>query len=212
EGLGFAVTSKVARQLLEQKSFWSGVGGYLLSGDLAKVFILPPPGAGLLVQRVAAGPPADRIGLKGGSTRATIGDDDIVVGGDIIFGILAASGQERHLTRGPLTLDRHLKDATGAGRGLPPGLPALLTALATAARTLSRQVRRAALSGSLGYSGDTNVTGDSQKKLDVIGDETMLEAAASSGVVAAVVSEELKGAKLLDERAEARTILCIDPI
>ena len=116
------------------------------------------------------------------------------------------------MTRGPITLDRHLKDATGAGRGLPPGLPALLTALATAARTLSRQVRRAALSGSLGYSGDTNVTGDSQKKLDLIGDETMLEAAASSGVVAAVVSEELKGAKLLDERAEAHTILCIDPI
>jgi serine protease Do len=88
EGLGFAVTSTVARQLLEQKSFWSGVGGYLLSGDLARVFNLPPPGAGLLVQRVAAGSPADRIGLKGGSTRATIGDDDIVVGGDIILSVM----------------------------------------------------------------------------------------------------------------------------
>lgn len=113
------------------------------------------------------------------------------------------------MTRGPITFDRHLKDA---GRGLPAGLPALLAALAAASKTLARQVRRAALSGSLGYSGDTNVTGDSQKKLDVIGDETMLEAVASSGVVAAVVSEELKGAKLLAERAEARTVLCIDPL
>jgi len=91
EGLGFAVTSKVARQLLEQKSFWSGVGGYMLSGDLARVFNLPPPGAGLLVQRVAAGSPAEKIGLKGGSTRATIGDDDIVVGGDIILSVMGIS-------------------------------------------------------------------------------------------------------------------------
>ena len=35
EGLGFAVTSKVARQLLERKSFWSGLGGYMLSGTMA---------------------------------------------------------------------------------------------------------------------------------------------------------------------------------
>ena len=88
EGLGFAVTSKVARQLLEQKSFWSGVNGYLLSGDLAEVFNVPPPGVGLLVQRVAAGSPAEQLGLKAGSTRATIADEELVVGGDIILAIL----------------------------------------------------------------------------------------------------------------------------
>ena len=87
EGLGFAVTSKVARQLLDQKSFWSGVNGYLLSGELARVFNLPPPGVGLLVQRVAAGSPADRLGLQGGTIRATIGDDELIVGGDIILAI-----------------------------------------------------------------------------------------------------------------------------
>jgi len=94
EGLGFAVTSKVARQLLEQKSFWSGVGGYMLSGDLAKVFNLPPPGAGLLVQRVAAGSPAEKIGLKGGTTRASIGDDDLVVGGDVILSVMGITLSE----------------------------------------------------------------------------------------------------------------------
>jgi serine protease Do len=91
EGLGFAVTSKVARQLLEQKSFWSGVDGYMLSGDLAQVFNVPPPGAGLLVQRVAAGSPAERLGLKGGSIKATIGDEDVIVGGDIILDIQGIS-------------------------------------------------------------------------------------------------------------------------
>jgi serine protease Do len=91
EGLGFAVTSKVARQLLEQKSFWSGVNGYMLAGELAQVFNVPPPGVGLLVQRVAAGSPAERLGLKGGTTRATIGDEDLVVGGDIVLSILGIS-------------------------------------------------------------------------------------------------------------------------
>src|SRR2546425_2083419 len=91
EGLGVAVTSKVARQLLEQKSFWSGVSGYMLSGDLAQVFNVPAPGVGLLVQRVATGSPADRLGLKAGSTRASIGDEDLVVGGDIILAVLGIS-------------------------------------------------------------------------------------------------------------------------
>ncbi|HEV8702076.1 MAG TPA: trypsin-like peptidase domain-containing protein [Candidatus Polarisedimenticolia bacterium] len=91
EGLGFAVTSRVARQLLEQKSFWSGVNGFMLSGDLAQVFNVPPPGVGLLIQRVAAGSPAERLGLKGGTTRASIGGEDLVVGGDIILSILGTS-------------------------------------------------------------------------------------------------------------------------
>src|SRR3989442_618617 len=91
EGLGFAVTSKVARQLLEQKSFWSGLGGYMLSGPMAQVFNLPSPGVGLLVQRVAAGSPAERMGLKAGTTRASIGDEDLGVGGDIILAVMGIS-------------------------------------------------------------------------------------------------------------------------
>src|SRR6266850_2579247 len=88
EGLGFAVTSNVARQLvLDEKSFWSGLSGYMITGDLAQVFNLPDPGAGLMVQRIASGSPAERIGLRAGTVRATIGDDDLIVGGDIILAV-----------------------------------------------------------------------------------------------------------------------------
>jgi serine protease Do len=88
EGLGFAITSRVASQLmLEEKSFWSGVDGYLLSGDLARVFNVPPPGIGLLVQRIASGSPAQRIGLKAGTIPASIGNDQLLVGGDIVLAI-----------------------------------------------------------------------------------------------------------------------------
>src|SRR6266850_3278453 len=88
EGLGFAVTSNVARRLLlEEKSLWSGLSGTIISGDLAQVLNLPPPGTGLLVQRIASGSPAERFGLRAGTLRATIGDDSLILGGDIILAV-----------------------------------------------------------------------------------------------------------------------------
>ena len=113
EGLGFAVTSRVARQLMEQKSFWSGLNGYTLSGDLAQVFNVPPPGVGLLVQRVAAGSPAERLGLKGGTTPASIGEEDLIVGGDIILSVMGISLAE------PSALTVIRQKITGLGAGDP---------------------------------------------------------------------------------------------
>jgi len=85
EGLGFAATSKMARQLLlEQKPFWSGVEGFLLRGDLARALNVPQP-AGLLVQRVAEGSPAARAGVLAGSMRANIDGENLLLGGDIIL-------------------------------------------------------------------------------------------------------------------------------
>jgi S1-C subfamily serine protease len=85
EGLGFAATSKMARQLLlDQKPFWSGVEGFLLKGDLAKALNVPQA-AGLLVQRVAEGSPASRAGVFAGSMRANIGGEDLLLGGDIVL-------------------------------------------------------------------------------------------------------------------------------
>jgi hypothetical protein len=91
DGLGFAVTSNVARRLLEEKSFWSGLGSHVLSGDLANVFNVPPPGVGLLVQRIAAGSPAELAGLREGTIRARIGDEELIVGGDIVLSIMGIS-------------------------------------------------------------------------------------------------------------------------
>lgn len=91
EGLAFVVTSNMAQELLlVQKSFWSGVDGYVLSGDLAGVFNLPQP-AGLLVQRLAKGSPAAAAGLRGGTMRATIGGQELTVGGDILLEVQGIS-------------------------------------------------------------------------------------------------------------------------
>jgi serine protease Do len=85
EGLGFVVTSNMARRLLlERRSFWSGVDGYVLTGELARVLNLPQS-VGLLIQRVAAHSPAAKAGLLGGHLRATIAGEALTVGGDIVL-------------------------------------------------------------------------------------------------------------------------------
>jgi len=92
EGLGFVVTSNMARQLLfERKSFWSGLSGYFITKDFARVFNVPPPGVGMLVQRVAKDSPAAQIGLRGGTVRATVEGENLVLGGDIILEVQGIS-------------------------------------------------------------------------------------------------------------------------
>jgi len=86
EGIGFAATSKMARLLLKQKPFWSGMEGVLVQGDVAGVLNLPQP-AGFLVQRVAEGSPGWRLGIRPGTLRASIGGSDLLLGGDIILSV-----------------------------------------------------------------------------------------------------------------------------
>jgi len=87
EGLGFAVTANAAQKLLlGTKGFWSGIDGILLFADWVRIFNIPQP-AGFLVQRVADNSPASRIGLIGGSYRATISGAELLVGGDIILAV-----------------------------------------------------------------------------------------------------------------------------
>jgi S1-C subfamily serine protease len=88
EGLGFVVTVNTAKQLLlEQKSFWSGLEGQLLNDELADILNLPSRALGYIVKTVAKGSPADAMGIKGGTTTATIDGQQIVVGGDIILSV-----------------------------------------------------------------------------------------------------------------------------
>jgi serine protease Do len=95
EGLGFVVTSNLARRLLlERKAFWTGLEGLVLTGELAKVFNLPQA-VGVLVQRVAAGSPAARMGLRPGTMKATVGGRTFAVGGDVILKVQGITIRDR---------------------------------------------------------------------------------------------------------------------
>jgi S1-C subfamily serine protease len=90
-GLGFVATSNMAKTLLlSGKAMWSGMEGYVLEGDLARIFQLPQS-RGVLVQRIAKGSPAAKIGLKPGDRKAMIGSEEFLVGGDVILEIHGVS-------------------------------------------------------------------------------------------------------------------------
>ena len=85
EGLGFVVTMNTARDLLlNQRSFWGGIEGTFVTGELAEILNVPG-GAGYLVKTVAKGSPAWNAGVLGGDRTATIGGETIVVRGDVIL-------------------------------------------------------------------------------------------------------------------------------
>ena len=87
EGLGFVVTINTARMLLlQRRSFWSGLAGQMVSGDLAAILNVPQP-AGYLVKTVAKDSPGWSMGLQGGDKIATIDGQQVVVGGDIILSV-----------------------------------------------------------------------------------------------------------------------------
>lgn len=84
-GPSFSVTGNVARKLMvEQRRGWLGVESLMIDGEVARAFHLPQP-AGLLVQSVADGSLADRLGLREGSLPAQIGELDLVLGGDVLL-------------------------------------------------------------------------------------------------------------------------------
>jgi serine protease Do len=96
EGLGFAVTVNTAKALLmEQRSLWTGIEYYWLSGGLAQALNLPQS-AGLLVQRIASHSPGSKLLLQAGTAPAVVGEDRFILGGDIILSMQGISLAEEH--------------------------------------------------------------------------------------------------------------------
>lgn len=88
-GLGFAVTSNVARAfMIDKHAFWSGMDDVTLSGELAAAFNLPGGRTGRLIQRVAKDSPADRLGLRGGTISVQLGGQHFLIGGDVLLEVM----------------------------------------------------------------------------------------------------------------------------
>jgi S1-C subfamily serine protease len=86
EGLGYAVSSNVAKDLLlDGGSFWSGADVVPVGGVLAAALNLPDGRGGLLVQAVAKSSPAADMGLRAGTISAEVEGQPLVLGGDIVL-------------------------------------------------------------------------------------------------------------------------------
>jgi len=90
----------------------------------------------------------------------------------------------------PLTLTRFILSRQRSHPGATGDLTLVLNSIATATKSISSAVRRAGLTGLLGLQGSSNISGDDQKKLDVISNQIFINLLSSTGVVAAIVSEE----------------------
>jgi S1-C subfamily serine protease len=89
-GIGFAVPINTAREVVEQiekngkvEHAYIGVSGGNITPALAKALKLPVE-QGVLINEVVKGSPADKAGLEGGDTEATIEGVQVNLGGDII--------------------------------------------------------------------------------------------------------------------------------
>jgi S1-C subfamily serine protease len=89
-GIGFSIpinTAKAEIQQLETKGevehAYLGIEGGTITPELAKALNLPVD-EGVIVQSVEKGGPADKAGVEGGTTSATIGGAEVQLGGDII--------------------------------------------------------------------------------------------------------------------------------
>lgn len=96
EGIGFAATSNVARDLLRTRgSRYFGIEALLLSNEMANILNVPQE-SGWLVQHVVRSSPAGKLGINGGFRKVTIGDQEIMLGGDIILQVddIKITGEE----------------------------------------------------------------------------------------------------------------------
>ena len=96
-GIGFAIPINTAKAVLADltrfghvKRPWLGIASYPVGPDLAAQMGLNAD-YGVLIQKVFAGGPAERAGLRGGNEQAYVGNTSIMLGGDLI---LAIDGQQ----------------------------------------------------------------------------------------------------------------------
>ena len=99
-------------------------------------------------------------------------------------------------------------------KGLIPGeLRLLLEVVARACKRISQAVGKGALNNNLGDVGTQNVQGETQKKLDVIANDTLLEANLWGGQLAAIASEEMdKPYTIPDRYPKGEFLLLFDPL
>ncbi len=85
QGLGFAVTSNLAKKLvIEGHTKWTGINGYLIDKVTAWLLNVPFNG-GMLVESVVDFSPAYYAGVKGGFQKVNLNEKDVILGGDIIL-------------------------------------------------------------------------------------------------------------------------------
>lgn len=112
-----------------------------------------------------------------------------------------------------ISLTRYLVEKERSKGLIPAELRLLLEVCARACKAISTAVGKGALAGVLGEAGSDNVQGEAQKKLDVIANETLMEANIWGGHLAAMASEEMDHSFQIPNRyPKGEFLLLFDPL
>ncbi len=93
-------------------------------------------------------------------------------------------------------------------------LSSLLHHIGTAAKMVNKKINKAGLVDIIGRSGEVNIQGENQQKLDVYADEVFISALLSSGECCGVATEENQNEIVFSDTfaSKGKYIVCIDPI
>ncbi|CCT64630.1 probable FBP1-fructose-1,6-bisphosphatase [Fusarium fujikuroi] len=123
------------------------------------------------------------------------------------------SGQETEkVNTNIVTLTRFLTEEQAKHPEATGDFTLLCHALQFSFKSIAYYIRRATLVNLTGLAGSSNITGDDQKKLDVISNDLFIEAMRSSGKCALLVSEEEDEIIYFKDAHDAHYAVACDPI
>ena len=112
-----------------------------------------------------------------------------------------------------ISLTRYLVEQQRVHGHIPSELRLLLEVVARACKRISFAVNKGELGDVMGSAGTENVQGEVQKKLDIIANETLIEANEWGGHLAAMASEEMEGIYVVPNRyPQGEYLLMFDPL
>ena len=113
----------------------------------------------------------------------------------------------------PLTLSRFIIQNQASHQDATEEFSSLLTQIGLVGKLISEDLRRAGLINILGTTGDTNVQGETVKKLDAIANDDFVKVFQHSGYVCALASEEMeKPISLPGNWPHGKYMLLFDPL
>jgi fructose-1,6-bisphosphatase I len=113
----------------------------------------------------------------------------------------------------PRTLEQHFDQTYEAVPGGRAAFISLLSHIGLVGKLLARDLRLAGLLNILGTTGETNVQGETVKKLDAIANETFVRILQQGGVVCALASEEMEKPLIISaQRQPAPYMVLFDPL
>ncbi|GFE69538.1 class 1 fructose-bisphosphatase [Chroococcus sp. FPU101] len=121
---------------------------------------------------------------------------------------------EQALDRDCMTLSRHVLQQLESFTPEAQDLSAIMSRIALAGKLISRRLSRAGLMADvLGFTGETNVQGESVKKMDIYANEVFISVFKQSGLVCRLASEEMDEPYYIPENCPiGRYTLLYDPI